>query len=128
MKTIATMTNTGTNIIIAEDIGSYPNTRPELDVRKLRTIHALNIGITNPVFRSISGRNNGYGCGWGDTGKLYPVSEADIAALIAEHDKARQARAAAKAQEDERERAYQNTVGKHICAKCGTFCYGDCTA
>ena len=82
---VAYYTDMGTTICIAEDIGAYRGCNPEYNVRSLRSIARLEgVTVTNPVFKSVTDNKQGYGCGWGDTGTLYPVSDSEIDLLLKE--------------------------------------------
>lgn len=74
-------TKSGTQLIVAEDTGPYPNCRPEYNVRGLRTIERFDLTVTSPTWQAVTAREQGYGCGWGDTSVLHPVTESDIEAL-----------------------------------------------
>lgn len=71
----------GTRIVIARDLGAYPGTRAELNVRKLEEVETIALSITHPAVQALYDRGGLYGCGWGDTGVLCPVSTEDVAAL-----------------------------------------------
>jgi len=116
---IATHLQMGARILIAEDLGPYPGTRPEINVRRLERVAVLDIGISNPVYREIMDRDQGYGCGWGDTGRLHPVSADDIKRLTAQAQSAKPLH----------ERATGlNDASCAPCPRCGTWCCGDCEA
>lgn len=74
-------TESGARLIVAEDAGPYPNCRAEYNVRKLRIIEQFDLTVASPTWHAVTARKQGYGCGWGDTSVLYPVTENDIEAL-----------------------------------------------
>ena len=85
-------------ILIAADNGPYPGCRPELDVRRIGEVAALtHLRLASPAVAAIMARDNGYGCCWGESSRLYPLSATDEADLIAAQDAARIAAEAAKA-------------------------------
>lgn len=68
---------------VVMDLGHYPGTIPEQNVRRVRVEETLDVPVTHPAVAAITARGEGYGCSWGRPGKLYPVDEADIATLRA---------------------------------------------
>lgn len=126
-KIVATSENMGTALLIARDTGWFEGTRPEYNIRKIETLHRLeNVSITNPVFRAIADRGEGYGGRWGASGILFPLSQQDIEALVAEQQNQELFQKKREAEEKRREKRWQARVGKYLCPRCATFCHGDC--
>ena len=110
-----------TDIIIAVDLGPYDGTRPGLDVRRL-DIKCTGRAVWSPTALAIAASRSGYGCGWVSTSKLWPISEAESATIIAEIEAAEAAEAAEKKTPVE-----WSEIGIcPPCSRCGTYCYGDC--
>lgn len=127
---IATYENYGTVVLIADDIGPYEGTLPEYGVRRLQTVVRLeHLTIINPIYAAIVARGAGYGCGWGDTGKLHPINEADQEALVAEDARIGDISAKQQAEiEAEEDRRAAILASSGLCPRCGTWCYSDCQA
>ena len=106
-----------TDVIIALDLGPYGGTRPGLDVRRLDIKYTGR--AASHTATEIAASRAGYGCGWGSSSKLWPISEAESATIIAEIEAAE---AAAKKTD---ERISDHSTGR-ICPCCGTYCEGDC--
>lgn len=106
-----------TEIIIALDSGQYPGTKPELNVRQLEILdrHKKTSG---PTIKQVTNKA-GYGCGWGETSKLYPITSAQANQIRVE-----------LSQTDEKttEPVKMPAIDNMICPNCGTVCYGDCQA
>jgi len=113
---------------IYTDNGHYEGTIPEYNVRKLGLVHKLeNISIMNKYAQEIINSVEGYGCGWGDTSKLYPVTDEQIEKLIEINEQIGAEKAVReKAELEEESRRYAALVKSGLCPKCGTWCYGDC--
>jgi len=105
-----------TDVIIALDLGPYGGTRPGLDVRRL-DIKYTGRAVWSPTALAIAASRAGYGCGWGSSSKLWPISADESAKIIAEIEAA--SSAAAKADEHPLD-------WKGICPRCSTYCEGDC--
>ena len=101
-----------TDVIIALDLGPYGGTRPDLDVRRLDIKYTGR--AASHTATEIAASRAGYGCGWGSTSKLWPISADESVKIIAEIESA-----AAKADEHPLD-------WKGICPRCSTYCEGDC--
>jgi len=97
-------------------------------VRKLEQVRVLNISITDPAYEAAISDKAGYGCGWGDTGKLYPVTQADIDRMVDAHNRRQADRDKREAAELAEEIAITEARRRHPgwCDKCGSYCYRDC--
>jgi len=107
-----------TEIIIAVDLGPYDGTRPGLDVRRLDILFAGR-AVWSPTALAIAASRSGYGCGWVSTSKLWPISEAESATIIAEIE-------AASSAEKKTPVEWSEIGTCPPCSRCGTYCYGDC--
>lgn len=66
-----------TDAEIAIDNGHYDGTKEELNVRSLKIVDRFagyGLGKMTPTIKMVSDRE-GYGCGWGETSNLYPITE-----------------------------------------------------
>lgn len=109
---------------IAVDNGHYGGTIEELNVRVLDQTDDFEVGIgrIGPKTKSIISSKVAYGCGWGGTSALYPITE-DEAEIIRQE----MTDMATIPQADTDVVIAAKT--RHIsqkCEKCGTYCYGDC--
>jgi hypothetical protein len=128
MSKVLVFTDMMTSAGIYTDNGHYEGTILELNVRKLGLVQKLeNISIMNDYARAITESVEGYGCGWGDTSKLYPVTDEQVDKLIklneeigAERKAREEAQYKADAERTER------LIKSGLCPKCGTWCYGSC--
>ena len=77
------LTDSMTRIEIARDGGSYEGAIAELNVRMLDILHTLKLNLRHAGVRAIFDRGEGYGCGWGEGSSLYPITEAEMGALVA---------------------------------------------
>jgi hypothetical protein len=113
--------------MIAVDEGHYPDTKAELNVRKLNILHDLSVGLTHPTdtMQQVAARDGSYGCGWGETSKLHPLTKDEADRILAEI-KDRQAEE--QAHKAAMPAAKPSAMDEMVCPHCGTVCYGDCQA
>jgi hypothetical protein len=126
-KLVITFADSGTRTIVARDRGWYEGTKPEYNMRKIETLRTLELTITSPPVRALVSRVPGYGCSWGDTSMLYPVAEADVAALVTHEAEVLAARRKVRDAEDAL-MAVPVRHGVGWCNKCESYCFGDCEA
>ena len=111
----------GIEVCIGTDGGHYDGTIPEYNIRKLTDIVTLNnLSWRTPLVASIMNAE-GYGSGYSDTSKLYPITAEQEAELMAIDQAVNAGRKAASTESVTRR-------PDELCPKCGTYCYGDCEA
>lgn len=72
-----------TDLYIATDVGWYDGTKPEYNVRKLSGQVALApVSFADELVSNIMSGGEAYGCGWGGTSHLFPISEAQEKELL----------------------------------------------
>jgi hypothetical protein len=88
---------------IVEDRGAYSGMRPELNVRRCAALHDLgHLSFGHPAVAAIIARPS-TGCTY-DGGRLYPVSESEVADLLAAEEVAAKPRTITPEERAETER------------------------
>ncbi|HQJ68787.1 MAG TPA: hypothetical protein PKX73_11330, partial [Anaerohalosphaeraceae bacterium] len=72
----------GAEIVIAVDLGPYGGTRPGLDVRRLDIKYTGR--AASHTATEIAASRSGYGCGWGSTSRLWPITAEEADQIISE--------------------------------------------
>ena len=85
---------------IGTDGGEYEGCKPELNVRKLKNTRKLNLRWDNPLLTQImdTTKDAAYGMGY-STGRLHPVTEDQVAALVQEESRIDQEKETLRAKE-----------------------------